>query len=478
MFSIKYNEIDPFVTPQADVVMRNIHGDDYYGDQSVMAAMRALLFERLDANEEFVVRMNTITVNNMFDMSTTELLDYVFRGPQNNSYNITDIIDPKVFKKASDMLTAHALSCDSKYALTELQRISDYLHSKVNLDARIFINEANGAAYIMVNGLSVRYLHLISSLIPKYLPKFFVNKPLKPYERAMLETMTRQRGSDFLNAISVVGEHMDLREAFLRNMVIDFEKREMARMLQCAKTRLADIQHEIEMAMTRYANAIRQRREQQIRIEGLTVGVANTSDNSDLFQYLLSNKNVEVLRVDGSKMEIEIRTHLDIFDTEIWQHYANNGSIFTINGVVPDAFKQAEDRKLFFNALFGEDPLISLKVRGYYTLSIDGECGTSRTHVFKAACNDYFTNPHLGYHACLGENRTQISEQLAQGEIIGAIECAIASCKSINLAETSQTLSPMMKDILNSTAKIIKTADGVDMTPAEALKWLKERKNQ
>lgn len=476
MFNIKYNEIDPFVTANANIIMRRIHGDSFDGDMTVVATVRALLFERTNADEEFDVRMRTVNAVNDYKVASM-YLDQTFGSPLNNSFTVTNITNEAVFKKISDALSANALKTETKYRLTELTRVSDWLRNKeeVKLHTRIFINEETGSAYIMAQNLSVRFLHLISSLMPKYLPKFFKDKPLQPYERELLETLTQHRGSNFLAACTKVASHMDLREAFLRGMIGDFEKREMETMLNNATHRLNELQSEIESCMQRYSEAIRRHQDQMFRVEGIKLGLENNEGNSDLMDYLIANKNVDVIRVSGNRLDLEIRTFMDIFDIDMWKRYAANGTVYTPGGTVPAAFKELEDRKLLINALFEEEPVLRLKFCGYYYIDLNGNCGSDRRHTYKPACDDYLINPHLYFHACLGSNRAQITQQLTRGEIIGAIECAAASCKSVNMGEISQTIRPMIQQVLESNKKIIRNADGVDMTPVEALNWLKER---
>lgn len=477
MFSVTYNEIDPFVTTQGNIVMQHIHGDPWQGDMTVVATMRALLFERLAANEKFFIDIHDFNnVTSVKDLNASECFEHVFGKAAPNQYKVINIADGVNFDVISNVLTSKAVKELKNYQLTELTNVSDWLRNRehVNLKTRIFISESLGAAYILTQNMNVRFMHLISSLLPKYLPRFFVDKPLQPHERELLKTLTGHRGADFLAACAEVASHMDLREAFLRGMIGDFEKREMQKSLENAELNIREAQNEIVSAMERYTLAIQKEQEQRYRLEGIRAALESKESNSDLLEYLIHNKNIDVIRIHGNRIDLEIRTFMDVFDADMWHHYASNGSVYTPGGAMPGPFKDEANRRLLIDALFTEEPLLRLKFCGYYYMDLNGSCGSDRHHTYKPACNDYLVNPHLHFHACLGANRNQISEQLTRGELISAIECATASCKSVNMGEISQTIRPMLAQVLESNKKIIRNADGVDMTPAEALEWLKQ----
>lgn len=475
MFSIKYNEIDPFVTPQANIVMKKIYGSSVNGDVSMIATLRALLFERLSDEEELIFQYYDKTQAPNANASITDAVDRIFGARSNNSLTIVNVPDKGVF----DNIVAHfpdkEMAEHEEIKLTNDTLYAEHMLDKAKLHIRAYINEENAICCILVHQLNTKLFHLIQSLIPRYFRKFFVNKPLQEDEHAMLKTLTMHSGAEYLNAINKIGARMNLREAFLRGMVKDFEKREMETLIRKAEERLRTLSNNIQDYMQRYSQAIRDHQDQMYRIEGMRAGLENKGDNSDLLDYLLRHPNIDIVRMEGSRLDIEIRTTLDIFDMDTWEHYVRKGEIFNNYSNLPEQFKNAEDRKLFLTHLFADDGLLRLKVRGYYTLNLNGSVDTEMRHTFKPNCDHYFTNPHFLYHACLGSNRHQISQQLANGEIIGAIECAMASCKSINMGEITQTVRPMFRDLFAHNKKVIQTSDGASMTPAEAIIWLKEK---
>lgn len=475
MFSIKYNEVDPFVTPQANVVMSKIYGSSFNGDVSMIATLRALLFERLSDEEEFFYQYFEKTQAPSANLSITDAIDYVFGPRSNNSLTIVNVLDKAVFDTIATRFSDKELASNEKIQLTEDTLYAEHMLDKAKLHIRAYINEENAICCILVHQMNAKFFHLIQSLIPRYFRKYFNDKPLQDDERDLLKTLTMHSGADYLVAISKVAARMNLRETFLRGMVKDFEKREMETLIRKAEERLVSLQNSIQDYMQRYSRAIQDHQDQMYRIEGMRAGLENKGDNSDLLDYLLRHPNIDIVRMEGSRIEIEVRTTLDLFDMDTWEHYVRKGEIFNNYNNLPEQFKEVNDRKLFLTHLFADDGLLRLKVRGYYSLNLNGNVDTEMRHTFKPICDDHFTNPHFLYHACLGSNRQQISQQLSNGEIIGAIECAVASCKSINMGEITQTVRPLFRDLFNYKKKVIQTSDGASLTPAEAITWLKEK---
>ena len=68
-----------------------------------------------------------------------------------------------------------------------------------------------------------------------------------------------------------------------------------------------------------------------------------------------------------------------------------------------------------------------------------------------------------------------ITDCLRKGDIIPAIECSMAAIGSVNIAERELTFRPFVQQILTTDKRIIVTSDGKDLTPAEALLWLRKR---
>lgn len=475
MFSQRYNELEPFVTPTGNEIMKNITASAAFGDISLLAITRALLFERLNGAEFYTCY--TDYWENDPSRSTTRLLDMYFDKKAGNKIVFLNALTEEVYQQMMDRLNPKALAKDKTYQLTFLEDFSDQVGKKAKISYAAFNNPDKNLALIVSSGLDLRTLRLLTAFMRTYIPKVFQDKPINDDEMALLTTLTKRNAKDFEAALIKIGKNMNLRDQFLKVMVGKFERREMERMISQCEKRVRDYALRVENFMTEYVNAVKNHTKEMMTLEGMRARQSDKEENSELLDYLTSHPHIDVLKIDGSNIHIHIKTFCDIYDQSMWDKYAAREDLFKNNMTNIECFKDPQNVKILLNAIFNEDPVLRLKFCGYYQLNLDGSVYTSSGHSYGPDYVDYLPNPHLQYHACLGDNRPQISRMLTEGNLIGAFECATASCKSISMGEVTQTLRPMIREIIQSPHKIIHTEDG-DMTPEEALNWLKAKEKK
>ena len=96
---------------------------------------------------------------------------------------------------------------------------------------------------------------------------------------------------------------------------------------------------------------------------------------------------------------------------------------------------------------------------------------------FPASCKNEVPNPHLQYHACLGDNARYIREPLRRGDIVTAIEQCIASAGSVNIDE-GVSVGPFVRDILKSNIAPFELPDGRRVNAAKALEWIEQERSK
>ena len=93
------------------------------------------------------------------------------------------------------------------------------------------------------------------------------------------------------------------------------------------------------------------------------------------------------------------------------------------------------------------------------------------------ALKHYIPNPHLNRHNCFGQNMSDILTQLEQGDMIGAVECCINVAKRINVDEGA-SFKPFVSWLKACKGKCIITPNGKELTPVEAVAYLKGDLNE
>ena len=470
MFSYKFFELNPFVTVAGNELMKNINATHAFGDVSLTATMRALLFERLNGAEFYAY------VTDAWPSKPTlqDALAYLFGNTPGNKIIFFHTRNLDEFDRVVGILSEEELKKEEACALSYQKDLSQAISAKASIACHVYNNPEKNIALIVVKDMDIRILRLLSTLMTRYCPNFFKDKPITPEERELLETLTRRSSDDYKNALIKIGKKMNLRDSFLKIMVCNFERREIENLIKKTQSRIRDLASQVENYMQQYADAVQRHKREMMTLEGMKLSMENQGENSELLAYLTTRKNVELNKIDGNTICITIRTFLDVFDQTIWDKYAARGEIFRNYSSTLDCFKAADNAKMLLNAIFCEDPVLRLKTCGYYQLSLTGNVYTQRGYNYGPEYDDCIPNPHLQYHACLGNNQPQISRMLNDGNLIGALECAAASCKSLNMGEITQTVRPMLREILSSKDKIIWTEEG-DKTPEEALAWLKAK---
>lgn len=466
MFYQFLNNIDPYGTSVYDKFMSSISGSEYSGDNTMVTTLRALLFERLNgtpltykfviANKEWAKRKTPKTQ-----------FKYVFNEDitAENKLVLADLgnITEEEFNGLNEELSK------TMDAQTD---ISAYLKDNGNFDVGFLTNHSNNSAFIFARNLNIRLYHLLQSFIPRYFKHLFIENQLTDIEKNLVKSLTERSNTNYNTALSLIAEQHDYRDMIVRGTVAGFEKHCRDRVLQEAIRKRDDLERQIRDILNRQREIYRRFEEEKIKVEGIRALQDKAGDSSDIADYFIANKSIDLIAANEGILEFYVRTSLDFFDVEGFESMSKNGDIYggyNVEGV----FADPANRKLIMDNLFSAEPRIAVKMCAYFSLDIRGNGSSDRRHVFSAKYSDYLPNPHLHYHNCLGGNEPQINEFLMKGEILAAVDQCVSAARGVNVHETGATFRPMLNNLFSSDKKIIRTIDGVDMTPAEAVAWLK-----
>lgn len=458
-------------------------------DCTLLAVLRALIHPRT-ANKFFLYQIDSHQsfANIMNRTDGFKMLQNIAEGYgvgiAENTFTVIRCraINEKSFKQMTERLeTIEDKPINESTGFKRLIAIEEYITKIFNVAGlAIYINEARNSVIILVSAAiyEMRMHHLLASFVPIMLPQLFKENKLTDNERTMLSTLTKTSSTAFLNAMEVLGKDLNLNESIYIDALLTFEKANRQQMLTNSAAELKRLREEAKVLVDRYRLAMDRVDEAIIRYEGLNNIVNQTAENSDLVEYIKAHKNIKLIDIDGTTIEMILSTYLEVFDVPGYEHLKKLGTIYK-GYAIPGDFGTEADARLFMDALFNDDPQIKIKLCGYYKLNLNGSV-TSRSRYNYAQYSefdDYIPNPHLNIHNCLSRNEMYIAEQLRKSEIIGAIECCFSSAMSVDIHETPQTFRPMMDQVFASKKKIIHNVKtGTDMTPKEALEWLKANK--
>lgn len=461
MFASRLNTIVPYTTGIVDKVMGNIRANSYQNDQTMLANLRAIIAPRLGKDEIFT--------GSYVESSVVGIGDNYCEG-DNNHFTIVNLTNDQ------DTLFDQF---DSKIKeLTDFQELTDiekYLKEKCEINCRLVAGLKANIGLIYVQKLNIRTYHLMQSFIHRCFPNLFKDKPITEKEKEVLRGLTKSNSESYINAINELSKEFNVRDLILDNLVKGFEKKNTDKIIATLERDIQNIYADINAIMEEHKRKIRQLNETSIKINGMKYGTENSKED-ELYDYLKSRKNIDIVNVDNEIISININTFFEHFDTEQWMAFRKRGGVIEEYRGSNPAFAKAEDRKLFLDAILNEFPVLKVKMVGGYDLNINGYIST---RCLEGTVRDVCPNPHLEFHHCLGGNGPKIQEALRKGDMILAIEQCIASAGSVNLAETGPTFGPMIRNWFTWTdRKMFVNEEGTEMTATEALNWLKEQNYQ
>ena len=471
--------IHPFVDDNSEEIFKNIFGDSYDGDNTMVATLRSLLYPKF--GEDFKMVFSYYHRNIGSYLNAKHIAENYYDGRTNQIVFLGLYNEPMetVMNKLDDPEQGLLKICPD---LTEPDLLKKYYYDKFRVHARVYVNaEKNFALMVFDDSIrNIRFFHNCVALLPRYLPGIYPpGSKTTEDEFNVFKSLTENSSEAYLGFIQKLAQQIDFRKLLIEKMISGFYKRIKSNQLTSVENELSNIDNDIQDLNEKFDRYVNQRAEIVIRYEGIKRQLEKASDDEELLRYFETHPNISLVNTRDSYINIIVKTYLESFDCEAYTTYVRDGSIlddYYIDDSNPYALM--ENRKLLMDNLFNEDPLLKVRMCAYYSLNINGNVSTCSDFHYPEDCKDYLPNPHIDRHACLGAYKPIINEQLRKGNTIAAIESCLASAMAVNIHETSATFRPMMNNIFVSNQKIIETKAGEMLTPVEALEWLKKEKNE
>ena len=444
-------------------VFDRFHNVQKTKDETGIMLLKALLYRRLPEGEEF----NYAVTDN-----TAWSIDEISEG-RGNFLHVVKM--PVADTGAEDKILFDA-DADKVYrdlGATGIEPIEDFLKMK-EVYVKLYIFAERQAAVLVMRDPSSAQMHLALSFLPRYLPAFFKDRPLTKDERDLCMSLTETEPSKFK---TLIGKYEDIE---------DFRKERLRQILErCVsgtrERRIAGFREAMETQQNRVCDAedtlnelLMELREKTKRYNEATNLPAEELDK-DLLSYLARSKSIDMVGQVDETLMFYVCTKLDIFNEDFWNGLARKGQIYTgYTMSTTNPFNNRENAELLLNAIFGTAEL-SVKLVSYMELNLSGSIRSERGHEYPNKYKDYLPNPHMQIHNCFGQSRQYITDAILDGDLMRAFDQCVMTGSTVDLAETPQTLRPMIDQILKSKNKILLLPDGTSVTPQKALEYLKAK---
>lgn len=477
MFSKIIND-NELCSRYADAIFPNIRStQDYRGDKSFTSTLRALLPTRLSEDETIEVRIyaDSLSESDIKDISADEFVTaYYGRRIGENRISIcniegTDAGNTAAFKKIEESFTS------IHKGFKELPVLHNFFYKQAYV--RFYINEEIKSTVVIVGKLNIRAWHMIQSVISVIIPWWFKDKPITEEEHRLVASLTERSSDAYEELIAEFASKYDFRSVKIKESLKGVTVASYRRSLENTEYSIREKRTSIERNIEQYSRLMKELNELNIQHVGLTQLVNNGGEDTELIEYFIRNKNVELISAENGHIHIIAKAYLLKFNEEAFDSFYNNDNSIFYRGyeIRCDVFKDLTARKKLIKALFGDDKILKLKLCGYYNIDLGGEVTSQSSYNYPYSYKNYIPNPHLQAHNCLGDYRPHMRAALTSGDIVTAVEQCIASAGSVNLDETVSS-EHLIWDLFGaySDRKVIELPDGTECTPEEAYKYITE----
>lgn len=487
MFATNYSR-SPLVNPAADELFNNIKGDAYRSDVSFLAIARALLHGRLPADKNVYIHYNEVDCSFMTSAAVDDkdLPSALIGGRSIDEENQTNIVVVTSNEETRKALVEKWKDVKEFCGMKSDPQAEGQIFKNVNMVGdRCFIDEETSRSLVLVFGqFNVVKWHALASILPKFFSRYFEKKDghfvLTDDEKKgiVLGMSTEKKEDVFANAITKFSEQFDFRTPTIRAALNGYETKNFEVKLKNIDRNIEDYLRRIEDCNKTYAQLLRQKREADDKRTLLVLQKDSVNNKDTLMEYFIANKNLHLAEFDDNAITFFVKTPLANFNPDLAEELIKNPH----RGERADIYVHGsnkytvEDRDLLYKALFVDQTIRAWMFGKFSFFKNDSNSPIKAYSSFDQPpeMHDCCANPHLYYHACMGNNIRYATDQFMMGNYVGAIEQTIGACASVNLNE-GVTTSRWMSDLWNTKyGKFFELSDGRRMNVNEVLKYLKK----
>lgn len=463
-----------------------IRGEAWRGsDNTFESTLRALLANRIKEGDpciEVHFKSSSYSLDVVKTNRMVTVLDAIY-NPTNYDPGIFSIVDLRgtddVVEYEFDMIKENFVK--TYRGFKRLEKVS--LFYKKSFKADCYINESDRKVVLFVDNLTARRLHYLQCGIFAMLPWYFNPEDgVTKEEMSVIEALKDGNKDDYLSALQTIADNLDFRSAFIRNALNEIEKVAYRTELHRAQRDLERIAREIDNYLADIRNHMNTKNDLDIKILGLSTKLNEDAEDSELTEYFLCNKKLILSRVDESVITFVVKDYLTYFDEDMARTVIDNkySFVYEPDGDPLDDLIPRDDIKKLMTAIF-VDQSLKFRVCAAYRIKLGSSVEALQGFDYDVECNDSMPNPHIDRYECLGTYAQAINQCLGKNDAIGAIEQCVASCKSLNFAD-SAVMKVFMRRICAyngySHNHCIELPDGKVVDPEEAIAWLKEQEKE
>lgn len=451
----------------ADRLFDNITAANFGLDKTFAATLRAVLHKRLPAGES--VHLTFVPLAR-YATTADIMTESIRQHDAGHSYTVFIIYpqDKSVNTLMFDSVRSYVGQGKQYLDTYKLQEDLRVFYIK-KLDGLFYIN--NHSALIFLDYLDIRRFHALQMMIPKYLPALFADNPLSDEEAVLLKSLSNRYSDEYERLIEQFAQNLDMRGEIIKTRLKGFETSYEREQHQKVQRYIEKYQQDYQALIDKLNTTSTMILDQQIILAGLQCRIDSEGHGeSELMEYFLCNRQLSVIRVNGTELEFVVHGYADVFDEDAFDTYARNHSSALYHGLGCDVTKAGMER--LYRAIF-ETGVYKLRICAAYRANMRYGLTPLSEYTFPPESRDYLPNPHIQSYGCIGGYAGRFAEYMHNHDYVGAIDQAAVSARNLNFHDSTvmETLAHMLS---NTTVKCIEDADGNLMMPRQAIKKLEE----
>ena len=370
-----YIEETPFTSQVANEYFENIKGGSFSYDVSFVATLRAILSHRVGDGETVKVNFDSSSYSEsaLRSHGRSTIVEVAFRDWQAScgSIIIHNLVSTK--NDASAWLDYFKENFTKECpSFVEIEKFNVFFSKKI--EVRCWIDKVNKRTFVLCNNLDLRTMHLLQVAIPVMVPWYFSEENALDYastEGDLLKSLEKTDKDTYLSILYKLAEEYDFRAANIRNKLRGFELKREKNELDLLKENINNSLRSIRNLNSRIANELANKRELEIRASGLAAKIADGGSDSEIMNFFLSNKNIDLDKVNDYSLYFTVKGYIENYDEEAAERYINNESSFVYcpNEISRSDIINKKDMKLLMDALFIYQ-ILKLRVAAKYQFNI------------------------------------------------------------------------------------------------------------
>ena len=444
----------------------------YAPDATFLTTLRILLQHRLPQNHSVSITCKPLylSLNELTGATTSQAFTWFLQDaplhPRETAHHIHIVYttSPEVGAKMLEIVNTHAGT--GRYLMQDFTAQEDlHIFYARKVKARFLTHESRRSTIIFAERLKPKQFHALQMMMPKYLPELFANIPLNPNELKLLKSLGNKSATEYENIVARFANAIDMRAEVIRTKLAGFETIFERMRIDELKQEIAKHQRDYQRYMELARDTYQLTQERTYTLAGFENVVTQISQDSELMEYFMCNKNLTIIKVKGTAIELVVHGYGDVYDLEAFQQYAPNhrGYMYQGSQIPPEQMEK------LYNAIFQEG-IYKLRICAAFRVDIRDGIKALQQYPFPPESKTYFPNPHIQHFACIGNYAARFQEYIQNRDYVGAIDQAVVSARNINFYD-STVMARFAESLSRTAIKCIEAPDGI-LTPQEAIAQL------